>query len=852
MLHTTVSYKPFQTGQFSPNGHNRAVKSINRWLISGPFEKKIQFEPVTMTGEINTWLLEGFSIHENPCRKEYVEERRKQPPQYPFQLEMPGPGAAVSQEGEQQSWSVYCPWDNPRVDHSGFWFEPTLLTTYAATQIEYDNAGRYKFSLRTCGAVTLWVDGTLVIDFVSYKRNKVQQTEFELELEQGVHLFEIRFEDLAERDTEYYFQLDEYSTSEPSILLPIAPERSEQWLQLEMALEASYFEKESVTDGFIALQLDNPLHEPIQVDVTWGNFFDGQQKKQIMLQPGMKQLELGHTDEIGMGYHYFTLDFWLDGLKLSKRIGMEACITLDPPPASNTIKERKQAALRFIADQGSQNIHTAVAQLHIHGPSDQTMAILYEGMKRIHAREDCSDFYLAGLFKLWKEYRGRGDDPYLTGQFWQQVKECMLSFRYWIDDPGSDVMWFFSENHALLFHACELFAGQLFPDERFSNSGKTGKEHRKQAESRLAEWFERFFEEGLAEWNSNAYIPVDALGLLHIYDLAESVELRQAAKRAMDQLFYYIAVHAHGGRLMTTFGRSYEKELKGHNVAGTSSMCWIAYGEGILNGYSLSNVIFSLCSYEAPADYAAYLKPAGKGFIFEYEQGKDGYARLYHYKTKDGVMSSIQDFRPGYAGYQEHIVHYAASPYAQAWINHPGELHSYGSGRPSFWAGNGTLPKAAQFKGLAVLHYQINPQHDAGYTHLFLPVDEYDEWFSQDNWLFARKDCSYIGVWTANGMKMTEQGANRRREWVSDGLFNTWVMRCSNVAEAGSFQQFAASLLAAGIENEPGLHIRLQDPEYGSAELYWEHGFTVNGQIQKVDGAGVMGRLTMLDEQTKE
>ena len=51
----------------------------------------------------------------------------------------------------------------------------------------------------------------------------------------------------------------------------------------------------------------------------------------------------------------------------------------------------------------------------------------------------------------------------------------ILNFRYWIDEPGNDVMWFFSENHALLFHICQYYAGTLYPNEVFTCSGRTGR-----------------------------------------------------------------------------------------------------------------------------------------------------------------------------------------------------------------------------------------------------------------------------------------------------------------------------------------------------------------------------------------
>lgn len=831
-LYESVSYRPLALKH----------QTINRWLVCGPFEQTMKFVPVTITGEINTWLLEGFAIHENPCRRDYVEERRKQPPAYPFGEGMPRPGEWREEQGKRCDWSLYSPWGNPRVDRSGFWFVPTRLVSYAATQLHYKESHRASFRLRTCGAVTLWVNGELVIDFVPYKRNKMHEIYVEIDVREGMNRFETQFEDLAERDTEYYFQLDYCGGEQPDIVLPIGDAHADDLLAMERALEECRFEKETAVDEEIALLVSNPFDKEIPVVVSWGNFFDGVKRKKTALLPGGKELILGHCDEIGMGYHYFSLDFWLDGLKISRKVGLEAYLSqYNASDAEQmSIQERKAAALNCIAERGSRNIHTAVAMLHAGGDQAEAEQIIREGIARINAREDCSDFYLAGLFRLWKDYRhaDRFDDS-----LWELVESCATGFRYWIDEPGDDVMWFFSENHALLFHTCELLAGQCFPDRLFSNSGITGEKHRLLAEERLLAWFERFFEEGLAEWNSNAYIPIDAVGLLHIYDMAESDELKQKAKQAMDLLFYYVTVHSYQGRMMSTFGRSYEKELKGHYVAGTTSMCWIGYGVGNMNAYSVSNVIFSLTDYAPPAAYREYLQPDGKGFVFRYEQGAGGYARLYHYKTKDFVLSSIEDFRPGHPGYQEHIVHFAATPEAQAWVNHPGELHSYGSGRPSFWAGNGTLPKAGQHRGLAVLLYRLNPEHDADYTHLFLPIDEYDEWQECGGWLAARKGDAYIAVWCANGMKLTEAGVNRRREWISAGLNNVWVLRASSAAECGSYEQFVKRIGLTAIETGDDLLVNIEDPEYGPVSMSWEQPWTVNGKPESVKGAGVNGRL---------
>ena len=81
------------------------------------------------------------------------------------------------------------------------------------------------------------------------------------------------------------------------------------------------------------------------------------------------------------------------------------------------------------------------------------------------------------------------------------------------------------------------------------------------------------------------------------------------------------------------------------------------------------------------------------------------------------MLSTAVGFKPYQAGYQEHIVEACIDPGAQLFITHPGECQPYGSGRPSYWAGNGSLPCAAQYFQTAILIYDIAPEFLMDYTH---------------------------------------------------------------------------------------------------------------------------------------
>ena len=93
------------------------------------------------------------------------------------------------------------------------------------------------------------------------------------------------------------------------------------------------------------------------------------------------------------------------------------------------------------------------------------------------------------------------------------IDEAILGFRYWMDEPGNDVMWYFSENHALLFHTACYLAGALFPDAVFRRSGRIGREQSEVGRERLLDWFNHFEKHEMAEWNSAPYFPIDFKGL---------------------------------------------------------------------------------------------------------------------------------------------------------------------------------------------------------------------------------------------------------------------------------------------------------------------------------------------------
>ena len=92
----------------------------------------------------------------------------------------------------------------------------------------------------------------------------------------------------------------------------------------------------------------------------------------------------------------------------------------------------------------------------------------------IAARNDCADFVIQGILRLmfWEREQRR-----LSPEINALMKDTVLGFKYWVDEPGDTVMYMGSENHRLLFHVAEWMAGLLFPTEEFTNSRQNGLFH---------------------------------------------------------------------------------------------------------------------------------------------------------------------------------------------------------------------------------------------------------------------------------------------------------------------------------------------------------------------------------------
>jgi hypothetical protein len=549
--------------------------------------------------------------------------------------------------------------------------------------------------------------------------------------------------------------------------------------------------------------------------------------------------------------------------------------------------------------------------------------IVQAALEFIDARKDCADFVLHGLLRLLYQFPRT---PALSNEWLARARQTVLNFKYFPDEPGIDSLCTWTENHYILYTSAAYLAGQLHPDEIFTNSRETGKQKIELNRKRILRWLELRFRSGFSEWLSHVYYDEDLAALLALYDFAEDDEIRCKAQMVIDLLLLDMALNSFNGVFGSTHGRSYENTKKWASTEGTTDTAKLLFGMGVFSGHdNMSAIAFALSGYRVPKvieaiarvdrlenrqrmgiklaemeqwglrpdnfedgmqclTLEAYLHPRTiantirmfdtcrwwENAFFSAFQSYRGWLKalgaigmlpllarflqrdvcrntreevnIYTYKTPDYMLSTAQDYRKGYGGDQQHIWQATLGPEAVCFTTHPAKIEG---ATPNYWAGNGLLPRAAQFKNVAIVIYNIEKipalyvpiKHF--FSHAWLPQDKFDEVAECNDWIFARKGEGYLAlrlqhpyVWgTYSPLSEGEWLRASTEEIIVDAAQNIWICQLGRKAEDGAFDEFVEKISAAQI-NFNGLNVEFQSPGNGLIRFGW------NGPL-RVDNAEI-------------
>lgn len=250
---------------------------------------------------------------------------------------------------------------------------------------------------------------------------------------------------------------------------------------------------------------------------------------------------------------------------------------------------------RVACDPDPQGTYRALAALTNDDPVDA--AALRELCSFADTRRDCSDFRMIVALRLAYACADRIDPDSSAS-----LQRTILGFRYWMSEPGVDAMCFWSENHQLLFAACEYLAGALHSTETFTNDHRPGEAHRLAAELRLHRWFDLRFRFGFSEWLSGVYYEEDVAALCVLIDHAPSPAIVERATMVLDLLLLDVALHRFQGSFAASAGRLYRQQKQDPDAVEMQLVADAAFGDGPLAAdWNRLGMLFLLRdSYQVP------------------------------------------------------------------------------------------------------------------------------------------------------------------------------------------------------------------------------------------------------------
>jgi hypothetical protein len=491
----------------------------------------------------------------------------------------------------------------------------------------------------------------------------------------------------------------------------------------------------------------------------------------------------------------------------------------------------------------------ALARMGVEDASAVDEAAIRETCEFIAARKDCADFVIQGVLRImaWEREARR-----LSPEINALMKDTVLGFKYWVDEPGDTVMYMGSENHRLLFHVAEWMAGQLFPTEEFTNSRQRGLYHATKGRMYITEWLRQRGRFGFDEFHSNSYFPIDIAPLLNVFDFAiyEDSKLRQMAGAVLDAIFFILAADTYRGVFGTTHGRSYGINLKYPDFEGTSATCWVLYGTGslVLGTSGMSPVSLATSDYVLPEILHKIANDDSAVIDARERQGLLPHAP-YHAnfcvrRTPDYLLSGLQDYRKGEYESSSHVAQVTLGrkegeqPAVIFWSCPltSGE----GSGlRPDYWSGHVALPRVVQHQNVLALTWRL--PRLGWMSHCFFEPARFDEVRFVDatlpgaRWSCARVGDGYVGILSTGGVEVGGTGQYAGRELICEAEETTWLVECGRAADWGSFDAFEAALRGATISAMDGI-VRYVSPSQGVFVTGWDVVPTVEGQPLQLNG----------------
>jgi hypothetical protein len=228
------------------------------------------------------------------------------------------------------------------------------------------------------------------------------------------------------------------------------------------------------------------------------------------------------------------------------------------------------------------------------------------------------------------------------------------------------------------------------------------------------------------------------------------------------------------------------------------------------------------------------LRPVARRYQRDLTRNLRSEVNIYTYHTPDYMLSTAQDYRPGYGGDQQHIWQATLGPDVVCLTTHPARRTGPS---PNYWVGSGVLPRCAQVKNVVIAVYDLDVgpalylKDSLPFTHAWLPQERFQQVIERGGWIFARFQQSYLALRSQHAYRwLAGPGEIDASEVVAPGKRNIWICELGRAAVDGSFGDFVERIAAAEVAYR-GRSVTYHSPTQGVLSFGWQGPLRHNGEI---------------------
>ena len=831
-------------------------------------------------GYLDHWLLAG--PQKLPVKDEILAARSS-PEQFAQLFDDPvlgiselpverGPlSAGVFQIGEFSSgWDYFPCQEDHRVDQSAYVAERVYLRSWAYQHL-YNSSGQTATLEITCrGPLRVWLNGAPLHyheQFAGLAAGCAQEDcrfTVSVALHKGANPLFVRFENVGQGHSLHYFTArviyaDPIETWIPSLIKSLGRRNhlekvfhslylerdvcsTSQQIRLHWPTLSKSTRKDENAYASVRLMRQSRIYAEAEVDGTPGD--------QLLL-GGSAQYPEGMLDVFLMPKSW---EYYEHNLRITHRLSFwntsRQAFSEQP---QGTPASRKQEALAYAALQEPASVEREMARMALSRWDMVEEKVLLEAASRARRGQVDSLPEMLALLGLLARF---GDQEPFSHELKAAIEQAALAYRYDAAvkqsvsthpqtsasirvHPRPPSVPTVSESRQLVAAACQILAGQSYPEKIFAESGQTGIQLRQEGESQALAWMRQRGAWGLAQWGSEPGTIEILAALAYLVDLSDTEALWEMAGVLLDKLLFTLALNSFKGVYGGTSSQIYALSLKGGIPSAFGAVARLMWGQGLYTPL-LTGLVSLACNqnYDLPAIFeqvGAY--PPEELWSKERHAGSEGQegANQAAYKTPDYLLASLQSYRPGQPGCGEHVWQATLGPGTIVFTNHPGCSGSSETHAPGYWRGNGTLPRVAQWKDALVSLYHLPQDAPLQFTHAYFPTFAFDEYVLKKGWAFARKGSAYLALAAAQPLTLTQSGPYAFRELRSGGRDNAWFCQLGRAARDGDFTAFQQKVLALPFEYQ---HQSARVVTLGGdqLEIGWQGPFYVNGSEEPLSG----------------